>query len=85
MEKLKQKAEKGEIDAWGYVKHIRRLVLWFECLRILEKNPHFILMEDGAGSHKAAYTNQEREKLGIPKAIWPPFSPDFNSIEHIHQ
>lgn len=65
------------------MKHIGRPLLWPECLRIMEKNPNFVLMEDGAPAHASAYTNREREKLGIKKAFWPSLSPDFNCIEHI--
>lgn len=40
-------------------------------------------MEDDAPSHIATYTNMEKEKKEIPKAVGPPFSPDFNPIERI--
>lgn len=65
------------------MKHIARPLLWPECERLIAQNPNFVLMEDGAPSHTATYTNMEREKRGIPKAVWPPFSPDFNPIERI--
>lgn len=58
-------------------------ILWPECKRLLEKNPNFVLMEDGAPSHTASYTNRETETERIPKAIWPSNSPDFNPIERI--
>lgn len=74
---------RGGIDAWRYVKNICRPILWPECKGILQKNPNFLLMEDGAAAHRAWYTNRERKKEGIPKAPWPALSPDFNPIEHI--
>ena len=81
-----QKIKRGEgrgIDAWRYVKHVARPLLWPECRKRLTRNPNFILMEDNAPCHNAYYTTKEREKEEISKVDWPPNSPDFNPIEHI--
>lgn len=81
-----QKIKRGEgrgIDAWRYVKHVARPLLWPECRQQLCRNPTFILMEDNAPAHNAFYTTCEREKEGISKVDWPLNSPDFNPIEHI--
>ncbi|RPB07494.1 hypothetical protein P167DRAFT_457768, partial [Morchella conica CCBAS932] len=80
--KIEHKKGSG-VDAWRYVKHVARPILWPECERLILENPNFILMEDGAPSHTATFTNVERLKKGIPKAIWPSLSPDFNPIERI--
>ena len=80
------KMTRGEgrgINAWRYVKHVARPVLWPECQKQLLRNPGFIRMEDNAPCHNAYYTTREREKEGIAKVDWPPNSPDFNPIEHI--
>jgi len=64
-----QKIQRGKntrgVDAWRYVKHVAAPLMWPESLRQLERNPNFLLMEDGAPSHSANYTATEREKLGI--------------------
>ena len=81
-----QKLKRGEgrgIDAWRYVKHVARPLLWPECRLLLIRNPDFILMEDNAPAHNAFYTTREREKEGVSKVDWPPNSPDFNPIEHL--
>ena len=82
IEKLTRGDGKG-VDAWRYVKHVAKPLLWPECCRQLQHNPNFILMEDGASCHTANYTSHEREKHGIPKTDWPPCCPDFNPIERI--
>lgn len=53
---------KGGIDAWRYVKHVARPILWPECRRLTKIDPNTVLMEDNAPAHKAGYTNREREK-----------------------
>ena len=80
------KMTRGEgrgINAWRYVKHVARPILWPECHNQLMRNPNFILMEDNAPCHNAYYTTREREKEKVEKVDWPPNSPDFNPIEHI--
>ena len=68
----------GGIDAWRYVKHVAKPLMWPEC-----HERQVTLMEDNAPAHKSFYTNSEREKQGIKKLDWPSNSPDFNPIEHI--
>jgi transposase len=82
IEKVKRGKGRG-IDSWRYVQHVCRPVLWPECKRLAEENSNFILMEDGAASHRSGYTTQERVNEGIRKMDWPPNSPDFNPIERI--
>ena len=77
------KGKKGGIDAWRYIKHVARPLLWPACKERLAVNPDFILMEDNAASHHCWYTDAEREKEGIRKMQWPPISPDFNPIERV--
>lgn len=48
-----------------------------------EQDPSFVLMEEGAPAHAAAYNNHEKEKIGICKAKQPSFSPDFYPIKRI--
>ena len=74
------KRKKGGIDAWRYIKHVARPLLWPACKERLAVNPDFILMEDNATSHHCWYTDAEREKEGIRKMQWPPNSPDFNPV-----
>ena len=83
VEKLKRGENTRGVDAWRYVKHVATPLMWPECLRQLQRNPDFVLMEDGAPCHSAHYTNQERDKQGIPKLDWVSNSPDFNPIEQI--
>jgi transposase len=78
-----RKSDGGGIDAWRYVKHVARPLLWPACKARLAENPNFLLMEDNAPAHKCWYNNSEREKEGIPKVEWPANSPDFNPIERI--
>jgi hypothetical protein len=73
----------GGIDSWRYVQHVCRPVLGPKCKRLAAENPNFILMEDGAASHRFEYTTQERVSEGVRKMDWPPHSPDFNPIERI--
>ena len=83
MEKIKRGEYARGVDVWRYVKHVAAPLMWPECLRKLQHNPEFVLMEDGAPCHSAYYTSQEREKQAIPKLDWVSNSPDFNPIERI--
>ncbi|RPA94399.1 hypothetical protein L873DRAFT_1747136, partial [Choiromyces venosus 120613-1] len=78
-----QRKDAKGIDSWRYVTTLCRPLLWLTCRERLLLNPQFLLMEDNAPSHNSCFTNQERENEGIPKAKWPPNSPDLNPIEHI--
>jgi len=77
------KGNKGGIDAWRYIKHITRPILWPACKERLAVNPDFILMEDNAASHHCWYTDAQREKEGVREMKWPPNPPDFNPIERV--
>jgi transposase len=77
------RGEKRGVDAYRYVKHVARPLLWPACRELLRENPNFVLMEDGASCHSAGYTTRERKKEGIDKVDWPANSPDFNPIERI--
>lgn len=83
VEKLKRHEHTRGVDAWRYVKHVAKPIMWPECKRQLQQNSDFALMEDGAASHSAHFTCREREKQGIPKFEWVSNSPDFNPIERI--
>ena len=58
VQKIKRGDSRG-VDAWRYVKHVARPLLWPECHRRLLENPKFILTEDNAPCHKAFYTARE--------------------------
>ncbi|KAF8248736.1 hypothetical protein K440DRAFT_545932, partial [Wilcoxina mikolae CBS 423.85] len=83
VEKLKWSEYIRGVDAWRYVKHVAIPLMWPECHRQLQRNPDFVLMEDGASPHTANYTSREREKQGVSKLDWVSNSPDFNPIERI--
>jgi len=83
VEKIKRGEHVRGIDAWRYVNHVAKPLMWPECHRQLQQNPSFVLMEDDASPHTANYTSREREKEGIPKLAWVSNSPDFNPIERI--
>jgi transposase len=80
--KLQRGDVKG-IDSWRYVTVLGRPILYPECKRRMGLNRNFILMEDNAAAHNSEWTNMQRRIEGIPKADWPPNSPDFNPIERI--
>lgn len=42
-----------------------------------------IVMEDGAPSHRAKYTQAVKKRLKIQTMPWPPQSPDLNPIENL--
>ena len=42
-----------------------------------------MIIEDGHGAHKAKLSRELREKLGIEKLDFPPYSPDLNPIENV--
>lgn len=83
IERIPNRSVKGGIDTYRYINELCKPTLWPECKRLLGINPEFCLMEDGAGAHKADFTNKARSKEGIPKIDWPPNSPDFNPIKRI--
>ncbi|RPA98213.1 hypothetical protein L873DRAFT_1770172 [Choiromyces venosus 120613-1] len=60
-----------------------RPLLWPTCKERIRQNPNFLLMEDNAPAHYSDFTTLVRLKVGIPKVDWPPYSPDFNPIEHL--
>jgi hypothetical protein len=78
----RSEGRKGGKDAWRYVKHVAKPILWPECRKLTEIDLNTVL-EDNAPAYKVGDTNGEREKEGIKKANWPSRSPDFNPIEHI--
>jgi hypothetical protein len=71
------------IDAWGYINHIAKPLMWPECHHQVQQNPSFILLDDGASPHTANYTSRERETEGIPNLACVSNYPDFNPIERI--
>ncbi|KAF8242962.1 hypothetical protein K440DRAFT_670336 [Wilcoxina mikolae CBS 423.85] len=83
VEKLKRSEHIRGVDAWRYVKHVAIPLMWSECHHQLQRNPDFVLMEDGASPHTANYTSREHEKQGVPKLDWVSNSPDFNPVEPI--
>ena len=78
VQKIERGGGGGGIDAWRYVKHVAKPLMWPAC-----KERQITLMEDNAPAHKSFYTNKEREKFEVEKLDWPSNSPDFNPIEHI--
>ena len=61
VDKIKRGENIRGVDAWRYVKHVAAPLMWPESRRQLERNPDFLLMEDGAPSHTAHYTTRERK------------------------
>jgi transposase len=51
--------------------------------QILDNNPEFIFIQDGAKTHKAKRLVAWLEEKGYEKMVWPPYSPDLNPIEHV--
>jgi len=66
-------------EAWRYIKHVARPLLWPACKERLAVNPDL----DNATSHHCWYTDAERGEEGIRKIQWPPNSPNFNPIERV--
>jgi len=71
------------VDSWRYVIALARLLIWPTCHQRLLHHHNFLLIEDNASAHDFDFTNFEQVKEGIYKVNWPPYSPDFNSIEHL--
>jgi len=55
VDKLKWGVHIHGVDAWRYAKHVAIPLMWPECHRQLQQNPHFFLIEDGASPHTASY------------------------------
>ena len=45
--------------------------------------PELLSIQDNAPGHAAESTQQELQEREISVIIWPPFSPDLNSIEAV--
>jgi len=83
IERIPNWSKKGGVDTYRYINEVCKPLLRPDCKRLLERNPEFCLMEDGAGAHKSAFTTNARIQEGIKKVDWPPNSLDFHPIERI--
>jgi len=50
--------------------------------RLKETRTDLLLIEDGAGPHKAVVTQKYHESVSLLRMIWPGNSPDLNPIEN---
>ena len=61
VEEIKRGEHARGVGAWRYMKHVAAPLMWPECLRKLQRNPEFVLMEDGAPCQCISYKSGERE------------------------